>query len=205
MPFILRRMKPRDVPVVAEIDRLSFPTPWPASAFRRELQSERGAYFVLLKPEDEESRSSPFGKEGWLGRLLSPAAPSRVIGYVGFRLQRQGGHITTIAVHPHWRGRGFGEYLLTVALRKMASQGVGRVTLEMRPSNNLAYRLYRKYGFRVVKFRGGYYRDGEDAWVMAVDISDEDYRRGLRELRRAVKQRLDRQDLEVGQIDGGAL
>jgi ribosomal-protein-alanine N-acetyltransferase len=86
----------------------------------------------------------------------------------------------------------------------MIARGVEMVTLEMRPSNKLAYKLYQKYGFCVVQFRRQYYRDGEDAWVMAVRMN-ESYRERLTELRDAVKERFERQDIEVGQINGDPL
>lgn len=204
MPFTLRPMEPRDVPVVVAIDRLSFPTPWSAAAFRRELQKEESTYSVLLKPEGDPDQTVADPGSSWLQRLFNPAGSRRVIGYVGFRLQERRGHITTIALHPDWRGRGFGDLLLSVALQRLVTRGAEMVTLEMRPSNKVAYQLYRKYGFRVVRFRPDYYQDGEDAWVMSVEVG-EDYRERLAKLRDAVNQRLERRDIEVGQIDGDPL
>jgi ribosomal protein S18 acetylase RimI-like enzyme len=89
--------------------------------------------------------------------------------------------------------------LLLVALDKMLALGVGVVTLEMRPSNDVAYRLYRKYGFEVQRRAPGYYRDGEDAWVMAADAKGEAHRRRLAERRRALNRRLRLAQVEVGQ------
>lgn len=205
MSFILRPMEPGDLPVVAAIDRLSFPTPWPAAAFRRELKREQAAYSVLLKPERDLFESPIDKKDSWLRRLFGPTDSSRVIGYVGFRLQDGGGHITTIAVHPDWRGRGFGDHLLLAALERMVACGVNVVTLEMRPSNDVAYRLYRKHGFQVVQSRREYYRDGENAWVMAASVGDQGYRQHLTELREALDERFNRQGIEVGQITGDTL
>jgi ribosomal-protein-alanine N-acetyltransferase len=198
-------MEPRDVPAVAAIDRLSFPTPWPEAAFRRELKQEQCFYSVLLKPEGGISQSSTRAPGGWLRRLISPTGSSRVIGYVGFRLREGGGHITTIALHPDWRGLGFGDLLLLVTLKKMVTRGVDVVTLEMRPSNDVAHRLYRKYGFQVMRSRRAYYRDGEDAWVMAASVGDQGYQKRLAGLREALDERFDRQDIEVGQIAGDNL
>lgn len=205
MSFTLRPMEPRDVPVVTAIDRLSFPTPWSGSAFRRELDREQAYYFVLLRPREGVSRASTAKSANWLRRLIRPMESSRVIGYVGFRLRNEGGHITTIAIHPDWRGRGFGDFLLLTALEKMMTCGVEVVTLEMRPSNDVAHRLYRKYGFEIVKSRRRYYRDGEDAWVMAVSVNNRLYRQRLAERRRVLGEQLDRQDIEVGQIAGDTL
>ena len=205
MTLALRPMEPRDVPMVAAIDRLSFPTPWPESAFYRELQRQNATYLVLLSPEEDASQASQGEKWGWLQRLFSRQDGSRVIGYVGFRLEHGGGHITTIALRPEWRGQGLGELLLLIALQKMIKRGIDLVTLEMRPSNDVAHRLYRKYGFQVTESRHRYYRDGEDAWVMKARVDDQAYRQRLSHLREALAERLDHREVDVGQIEGQAL
>jgi ribosomal-protein-alanine N-acetyltransferase len=203
MPYTLRPMKPGDVPVVAAIDRVSFPTPWPPAAFERELKRVRAYYYVLLRPKEEED---PGSDQGWANRLrdlFGLTRKSRVIGYVGFRLEGDDGHITTIAVRPDWRGRGFGDLLLEVALEEMLDRGAEVATLEMRPSNDVAYALYKKHGFRVEQRRRGYYRDGEDAWVMAAEVDGEAYRQQLARRREALKERFRREQIEVRQ-DGDA-
>ncbi|MFW6082717.1 MAG: ribosomal protein S18-alanine N-acetyltransferase [Chloroflexota bacterium] len=180
-------MEPRDVPRVAAIDRLSFPTPWPAAAFQRELRRKEATYLVLTSRADCECCPTP---DGWLRRLLPGRRSDRVIGYVGYRHEEGEGHITTLAVHPNRRGRHLGDLLLLVALEKISRAGIDRVTLEMRPSNQVAHELYEKHGFRVLKSRRAYYSDGEDAWVMEAAIDNESYEEELAALR-------DRLDHEV--------
>jgi ribosomal-protein-alanine N-acetyltransferase len=99
-------------------------------------------------------------------------------------------HISTIAVHPDWRGRGLGELLLLTAIDQSARMKRGKVTLEVRPSNKIAQSLYQKYGFRFTGVHEGYYRDGENAWLMAAEIDRAIYRQRLAELRRALEERL---------------
>ncbi len=198
-------MEPRDVPVVAAIDRLSFPTPWPSAAFQRELGRDGATYAVLVVDDGSASRASSRGRQCWLRRILRGGWADRVVGYVGFRVEGEGGHITTLAVHPGWRGRRLGELLLLVALDGMGKSGIDLVRLEMRPSNDVAYRLYRKYGFRVVERRRAYYRDGEDAWVMEARIEDRDYGQRLSQVRQAVAQKLAHADDRGGQAGSGAL
>lgn len=199
MPYTLRPMEPGDISVVAAIDRVSFPTPWPPAAFARELKRARAYYFVLLKPRKKDAATAERGWGDRLRELLGLARNSRIIGYVGFRLEGNGGHITTIAVHPDWRGQGLGELLLMVGLEKMLNHGAEVATLEMRPSNDVAYKLYKKYSFAVKRRRSHYYQDGEDAWVMAADIEGDDYRRKLARRREEVRERLRRQKIEVRQ------
>jgi len=44
--------------------------------------------------------------------------------------------------------------------------------LEVRCSNNDAVRLYEKLGFSINQRLKTYYRDGEDAYLMAINFSD---------------------------------
>jgi ribosomal-protein-alanine N-acetyltransferase len=201
MRYTLGPMEPGDVPEVAAIDRMSFPTPWPASAFQRELRRGRARYHVLLMPEDEAPGGSDRSWERWLQRLFDATKGGRVVGYVGFRWQGHEGHITTIAVRPDHRGRGFGDLLLLFAIDKMLALGLEVVTLEMRPSNGAAYHLYRKFGFEVTGRDPGYYRDGEDAWVMAADVRSEVSQRRLASRRRTLEDRLRRAEIVVGRRD----
>lgn len=203
MGYALRPMKPDDVPVVAAIDRLSFPTPWPSAAFRRELNRGNARYFVLLRPEDAERGDRDVRWTDRLRDLFSAARRSRIIGYVGFRLEGDAGHITTIAVQPDWRGQGLGELLLWVAVDRILHDGLDRVTLEMRPANQVALQLYRKYGFDVKRRRPAYYNDGDDAWVMEVSVDQPGYRHFLNRRREALRKRLRRHQIEFGEIETG--
>ena len=200
MKFILRPMEPADVPRVAAIDRLSFPTPWPPSAFRSELKRASATYLVLVEGVGGASASDGAPSAPWFRRFFNQSKKRRVVGYVGFRVRSGRGHITTIALDPDWRGRGLGEFLLVEALERMVSSDVERVTLEMRPSNDKAFQLYRKHEFETVEYRRGYYRDGEDAWVMAVELHDGAYRRELERRRAKAHNRLDEQDIEITSV-----
>jgi ribosomal protein S18 acetylase RimI-like enzyme len=76
--------------------------------------------------------------------------------------------------------------------------GAHRVTLEVRPSNQVAHKLYRKYGFEFSGMRKGYYSDGEDGWLMAADVGGNGYCEHLKELRLAVDGRLLEERIRVG-------
>jgi len=44
--------------------------------------------------------------------------------------------------------------------------------LEVRCSKNDAVRFYEKLGFSITQKLKAYYRDGEDAYVMAIDLAN---------------------------------
>ena len=77
-------------------------------------------------------------------------------------------HIVTIAVLPAWRGRSIGEWLLLALLALGREEGAHTATLEVRVSNEIAQRLYRRAGFEAVGYRRRYYPDKEDARILAL-------------------------------------
>jgi len=148
-----------DIPQVMEVDRFSFPLPWSASSYRRELLENKRAHFFVAV--DGDGRRS--GWRAWFG-----GGPERkVIGFVGYWSVLDEAHISTIAVRPEYRGRGIGEALLVGALAHAQKAGAVEASLEVRVSNAAAQNLYRKYGFEEVGRRKNYYRDNdEDAILM---------------------------------------
>ncbi len=204
--YTIRPMEQGDIPAVAAIERLSFPTPWPASSFSYELNRRPASfYYVLLRPATDESAPVERGWRRWLRGVTDPLRESRVIGYVGFRLRPVGAHISTIAVHPDWRRKALGKLLLLTAMEKALELGVRKISLEVRPSNRVAQHLYHKYGFRLRSVRRGYYRDGEDAWLMEVEVGSEACRARLAELRRMLTAQIHFQRVGVGQNGGDTI
>lgn len=142
-------MRVEDLEAVHEIERLSFTTPWPAHAYRTELESNRLATYLVVRSE------------------------GAVVAYGGMWLMVDEAHITTFAVHPAWRRRRLAERLLLALLDIAAARHAREATLEVRLSNIAARRLYEKYGFRPVGIRPRYYTDDdEDALIMTTESLD---------------------------------
>lgn len=149
MTTIVEPMRIDDLDAVAEIERLSFTTPWPPHAYRSEIESNRLAHYLVLRVD------------------------RTVVAYAGVWLMVDEAHVTTFAVHPSWRRRGLGERLLLALLDLAVERGARSATLEVRLSNLPARRLYEKYGFRPVGVRPRYYTDDhEDALIMTTEPLD---------------------------------
>ena len=139
----LAPMTMEDLARVLEIERESFRTPWPADAYVHELRENRLAAYIVAR------------------------ADAAVVGYAGMWVILDEAHITTIAVDPRYRGQHIGERLLVGLIDAAIDRGARWMTLEVRRSNTTAQALYRKYGFREIGTRKGYYSDNrEDAIVM---------------------------------------
>jgi len=106
----------------------------------------------------------------------------KVVGYIMTRVDRgfdyysshrafaEKGHIISIAVLPHARRKGIGEALLRRAVESVKKRGVKEVYLEVRVSNTPAINLYHKLGFKIARRVPKYYADGEDAYVMSLQL-----------------------------------
>ena len=157
-------MRSDHIPAVLTIESVSFSTAWPANAFHNELSENKLAHY-------------------YVGSL-----DGKVVAYGGIWVILEDSHITTIAVQPEYRGRGLGEQMLTHLLDEALGRGACWITLEVRETNEVAQRLYRKYGFTNVSVRRAYYSDNnENAVVMwAGNLRGQLYRNRLRSLRAAL-------------------
>jgi ribosomal-protein-alanine N-acetyltransferase len=198
MRYVVELMAVQHIPAVAAIERESFPTSWPVSAYKRELERNQLAYYVVAKrvpeagPPRRERRFPIAGEEDTeegqgilarLGRLLKGDAggypPDQaaeledIVGYAGMWMMVDDAHVTTIAVDPAYRGEGIGELLIVDLIDHACLLGASTVTLECRVSNTVAQALYRKYTFRNAGVRKRYYSDdGEDALIMTTEPLD---------------------------------
>ncbi|MGC4934178.1 ribosomal protein S18-alanine N-acetyltransferase [Gordonia sp. DT30] len=139
----------RDIPRCAALEKEMFAgdSPWPATAFRAELNAPYNRYFAAREE---------FG--------------GSAVGYAGISTLGSGGdhecEIHTIAVAPTHRGRGYGRALLA-ALLGVADAVDAPVFLEVRVDNDTAIALYERNGFVRSGVRRGYYQpSGADAYTM---------------------------------------
>lgn len=196
-----------DVPRVIEIEKLSYPATWPPSAYRKELQDNRWAHYIVLRDgtlvhahehilAEVERTRRPFPLSLLPSRsvaTLSVPNQMSIIGFAGLWLMVDEAHITTIAVHPDYRGRGLGELELVSLIDIAAQIGAKWVTLEVRVSNYVAQNLYRKYGFREAGMRHRYYSDNqEDALIMwTEELSSPAYKERFQHLKSTLLLRLE--------------
>ena len=141
-------MQEQHLDAVLALEHVSFPTPWPRSLYERELRRNRYSSYLVIVPTQP-----------------APDLPM-ILGQGGFWLMGDEAHVVTIAVRPDWRGRGLGQWLMLTLLAHARTGGAKVISLEVRPSNESAIRLYSTMGFVQVGKRKRYYPNGEDALVL---------------------------------------
>ncbi|NOZ85708.1 MAG: ribosomal protein S18-alanine N-acetyltransferase [Deltaproteobacteria bacterium] len=132
-----------DLPLVMEIERTSFPTPWPEKAFHDEFDTE-WSYLWALRDTRRD----------------------KLLGYSNYWVIQTDAHLLNLAVAPGYRRKGFGTALLLHMMDHAYELGARQVRLEVRKSNAAAKALYESLGFKLGGIHKRYYsREGEDALV----------------------------------------
>ncbi|ALI36185.1 MAG: N-acetyltransferase [Candidatus Nitrosocosmicus sp.] len=81
------------------------------------------------------------------------------------------GHVVSIALLQEHRGKSIGEALMMEGINGVSTRKGDEIYLEVRTSNGPAISLYQKLGFQIKSVLKSYYRDGEDANLMALEIA----------------------------------
>ncbi len=141
-----RRMTEADLDAVLKIEYAAFSHPWTRGIFLDGLKS----YEIWLMFEGEQQVG-----HGVINVIIDEA------------------HLLNITVKPESQGRGLGLRLLEHLMARAYELNGRECFLEVRASNQSAYRLYERYGFNEVGRRRDYYPapgGREDALVMACTL-----------------------------------
>ena len=106
----------------------------------------------------------------------------KIVGYIMCKMEHgfsnfkklgfvKKGHVVSIAMTEEYRDKGFGSVLVNEAIKGVKIRQCAEMYLEVRCSNNDAVRLYEKLGISLRQRLKTYYRDGEDANLMAIDFA----------------------------------
>lgn len=127
---------------IMDIEKDSFAIPWSRKSIEDELRNKLAIYFVALYDD-------------------------KIVGYAGMWHVVTEGHITNIAVHKDYRKQGIGDKLVKKLIETAEEKEMIGLTLEVRPSNEAAMRLYKNNSFKLEGIRKEYYEDNkEDAYIM---------------------------------------
>jgi len=136
----IREIKPEDLRRVFEIEFSSFNTPYDPLVLNYLYEVHRKTFLIAYEKE--------------------------VIGYIIGIIDKEEGHIISLAVDKDFRGKDVGTLLVKHLLRTFEENGIRKVKLEVRKSNKIAQNLYKKLGFFEAKELPKYYENGEDGILM---------------------------------------
>jgi len=145
--LLIREFRKEDLADILKIERESFCDAWSEESFLREI-------------------TLPFS------RFLVAESRGKAVGYLIAWVVGRSCDISRIAVLSSFRRKGVGKELLKKLLDILKEEGVEEVFLEVRKSNIPAIELYRRFGFKDVGVRRGYYGE-EDALLFSLKLLKE--------------------------------
>lgn len=138
-----RKMTLDDIDEIVEIEKEAFSMPWSRMSFEHELKTNKLAKYYVMAD-----------KQG-------------VVSYCGFWIIMDEAHITNIACSKEFRRCGYTKTLMQEVESILKGEGISRITLEVRVSNEAAINLYHGLGYKDAGKRPNYYTDNnEDALIM---------------------------------------
>ncbi len=143
----LRRMTADDLDTVVAIEQRAFSHPWSRKLYEDALSS----YQCHVLEQD--------------GRHLGHAVMQYIVDEA---------HLLNIVIAVDHQGQGLGARLLEQLLEQARERNCSSCFLEVRESNDSAYRLYERFGFNEIDRRRNYYPTSsghEDARVMVCTLA----------------------------------
>jgi ribosomal-protein-alanine N-acetyltransferase len=154
---MIRRCEERDLNSVVDINMATLPEHY-SDYFFESLLRELPEAFIVAEVDDKV-----------IGYIMCKIefgfSNFRKLGFV------KKGHVVSVAVLEQHRGKGIGKALMLEGINGVLSRKSDEIYLEVRVSNTQAVRMYQRLGFLIKSRLRSYYRDGEDAYLMALEFS----------------------------------
>lgn len=154
---MIRRCEERDLDSVVNINMATLPEHY-SDYFFESLLRELPEAFIVAEVDDKV-----------VGYIMCKIefgfSNFRKLGFV------KKGHVVSVAVLDEHRGKGIGKALMLEGTNGVLCRKSDEIYLEVRVSNTHAIRMYQRLGFQIKSRLRSYYRDGEDAYLMALEFS----------------------------------
>ena len=155
--YVIRNCEEKDLPFVININMLTLPEHY-SDYFFSSILAELPEAFIVAEIENQI-----------VGYIMCKIefgfSNFRKLGFV------KKGHVVSVAVLEEHQGKGVGTALMFEGINGIIIRKSDEIYLEVRVSNESAVQLYKKLGFIIKSRLKSYYRDGEDAFLMAKDLS----------------------------------
>jgi len=122
-PAQMRTAHFNDLPALLVLDKLAFNRLWHKSMGNFSQALARAASFAVAIIDD------------------------KIVAYEWCELYGDHAHLTRLAVHPNYQGRGIGAQLLYQAITDALTAGANLITLNTQENNRRSRALYRRFGF----------------------------------------------------------
>lgn len=90
---------------------------------------------------------------------------NKIIGFITYSIIYERAEVIDIIIDEKERKKGYGNKLLSKVIEIAKENNCTNITMEVNVNNEIAIKLYKKNGFKIVLNRKNYYNDN-DAYLM---------------------------------------
>lgn len=154
--YVIRRCEDSDLQAVIDINMAALPEHY-SDYFFESILRELPEAFIVAETKDKV-----------IGYIMCKIefgfSNFRKLGFV------KKGHVVSVAVLEEHRGKGVGKALMMEGTNGVLQRKADEIYLEVRVSNASAVKMYERLHFETKSRLRSYYRDGEDAYLMALEL-----------------------------------
>ena len=154
--YVIRRCEASDLQAVIDINMIALPEHY-SDYFFESILRELPEAFILAELNNKI-----------VGYIMCKIefgfSNFRKLGFV------KKGHVVSVAVLEEHRGKSIGTALMVEGINGVMHRKADEIYLEVRVSNTSAIKMYQKLRFETKSRLRSYYRDGEDAYLMALEL-----------------------------------
>ena len=143
--MVIHTMHLEDLDKIKENLETDFDDFWNYKIFKEELGNNNSSYLVLLYNDE-------------------------IVCFGGIKVILDESNLMNIVTRKDMRRKGFASILLDELITISGKENCSSVTLEVNENNTPAINLYKKFDFAEVGKRTNYYKNGDNAVLMTLDL-----------------------------------